>query len=248
VLTTFTRGAPRYSLRFAEGGHRRALVFRIADAIGRAAPELVNDPRDESWEIVVVERPPAHLVLVPRAFEDPRFSYRRRDVRAASHPAIAAALARTAGARPSDVVWDPFVGSGLELIERARLGPYRTLLGSDLDPEALAAARENFAAADVAVDLRVGDATDLQPSGVTLIVTNPPMGRRLLRDRTLAALLDAFIAHAARVLTPGGRLVWLSPLPERTRAAAIAARLEAPPGPMVDMGGFDAELQTLRKA
>jgi hypothetical protein len=247
VLATFTRGAPRYSLRFAEGGHRRALVFRIADAIGRALPELVNDPRGESWEIVVVEHPPAHLVLVPRAFEDPRFSYRRRDVRAASHPTIAAALARTAGARPGDVVWDPFVGSGLELIERARLGPYRTLLGSDLEPEALDAARENFAAAGVTVDLRVGDATELAPPGVTLIVTNPPMGRRLLRDRTLGALLDAFVAHAARLLAPGGRLVWLSPLPDRTRACGIAARLQALPGLMVDMGGFEAELQTLQK-
>ena len=31
----------------------------------------------------------------------------------------------SASARPDDVVWDPFVGSGLELIERARLGPVR---------------------------------------------------------------------------------------------------------------------------
>jgi len=247
VLATFTRGAPRYRLSFAGGGHRRALVFRIAEAIGRAAPELVNDPRGESWEIVIVERAPAHLVLVPRAFEDPRFAYRKRDVRAASHPTIAAALARAAGARPGDVVWDPFVGSGLELIERARLGPYRTLFGSDLDPEALARARENFAAAGVTVDLRAGDATALAPPGVTLIVTNPPMGRRLLRDRTLGALLEAFVAHAAQVLAPGGRLVWLSPLPDRTRASGIAAGLQSSPGPLVDMGGFDAELQTLRK-
>jgi tRNA G10 N-methylase Trm11 len=98
------------------------------------------------------------------------------------------------------------------------------------------------------VDLRTGDATELEPEGVTLIITNPPMGRRLLRDRSLGALLDAFVAHAGRVLVPGGRLVWLSPLPERTRAAARAARLDAPPGPSVDMGGFEAELQTLKKS
>ena len=30
------------------------------------------------------------------------------------------ALARAAGVQPQEVVWDPFVGSGLELIERAR--------------------------------------------------------------------------------------------------------------------------------
>jgi hypothetical protein len=248
VLATWTRGAPRYRLSFASGGHRRALVFRIAAAIGRAVPELVNDPRSESWELVVVDRPSSpHLVLVPRAYEDPRFSYRLRDVRAASHPTIAAALARTAAARPDDVVWDPFLGSGLELVERARFGPYRRLLGSDIDPEALDAARANLGAAGVAAELRLGDATHLAPEGVTLIVTNPPMGRRLARDRTLGPLLGDFVAHAARVLVAGGRLVWLSPLPELTRRAADAAGLRAPTGPMVDMGGFEAELQTLKK-
>ena len=248
VLAAWTRGAPRYRLSFTSGGHRRALVFRIAAAIGRSLPELVNDPRSESWELVVVDRPPTpHLVLVPRAYDDPRFAYRRRDVRAASHPTIAAALARTAGARPDDVVWDPFLGSALELIERARFGPYRALLGSDIDPAALDAARENLAAAGVTVELRVGDATYLAPEGVTLIVTNPPMGRRLARDRSIGPLLAAFVAHAARVLAPGGRLVWLSPLPELTRRAATEAGLRAPTGPVVDMGGFDAELQTLKK-
>ena len=248
VLASWTHGAPRYRLSFAGGGHRRALVFRIAAAVGRTTPELVNDPRSASWELVVVDRPPApHLVLVPRAYEDPRFSYRRRDVRAASHPTIAAALARTAGARPDDVVWDPFLGSGLELVERARLGAFRTLLGSDIDEEALDAARENLGAAGVTAELRLGDATRLTPEGVTLILTNPPMGRRLARDRTLEPLLAAFVAHTARVLEPGGRVVWLSPLPELTRRAAAEARLRAEPGPPVDLGGFDAELQILRK-
>lgn len=248
VLAAWTRGAPRYRVSFTSGGHRRALVFRIAAAIGRSLPELVNDPRGESWELVVVDRPPSpHLVLVPRAYDDPRFSYRRRDVRAASHPTIAAALARTAGARPDDVVWDPFLGSGLELVERARFGPYRALLGSDIDPAALDAARENLGAAGVTAELRLGDATHLAPEGVTLIVSNPPMGRRLARDRTLGPLLADFVAHAARVLAPGGRLVWLSPFPELTRRAAAEAGLRGPTGPLVDMGGFDAELQTLKK-
>jgi hypothetical protein len=248
AFAAWTRGAPRYRLSFAGGGHRRALVFRLAEAIGRAHPDLVNDPRAASWEIVVVEREArAYLALVPLAFEDPRFTYRSRDVRAASHPTIAAALARSAGARPDDVVWDPFVGSGLELIERARLGPYRTLLGSDIAPSALDSARDNLAGARVHAELRVGDATSLVVDGVTLIVTNPPMGRRLARDRTLGALLDAFVRHAARTLVPGGRLVWLSPLPELTRQTAAKAGLRGGPGKLVDMGGFDAELQVLRK-
>jgi hypothetical protein len=248
VFRRWTRGLVRFRVSFSAGGHRRALVFRIAEAVQRAVPELVNDPRAPSWEIVVVERgPEPYLVLVPLAFDDPRFTYRKREVRAASHPTLAAALALTAGGRPDDVVWDPFVGSALELVERGRLGPHRALIGSDLDPTALDAARVNLDAAGLAAELREGDATRLTPPGVTLVITNPPMGRRLLRDRTLVTLLDAFVPHAASVLLRGGRLVWLSPLPERTRRAAAAAGLELVSGRVVDMGGFEAELQTLRK-
>jgi hypothetical protein len=249
TLAAWSEGTPRYRLSFSEGGHQRALLLRIALAVSKALPGLVNDSRDASWEVVVVRKSQhPHLVLVPRAFDDSRFAYRKRDVRAASHPTLAAALARAAGARATDVVWDPFVGSGLELIERARLGPVRRLLGSDIDPSALAAARENLAAANVRAELREGDALRFRPPDVTLILTNPPMGRRLLRDSSLGNLLDAFISHAAEVLAPGGRLVWLSPMPERTRRAGAKAGLDAARvGTMVDMGGFDAELQTFRR-
>jgi hypothetical protein len=248
ALGAWTEGTPRYRVSFAEGGHQRALVFRIVEAVRSRSPELVNDPRAASWELVVVRRSEEpYLVLAPLAFEDPRFAYRKREVRAASHPTIAAALARAAGARPGDVVWDPFAGSGLELVERAKLGPYRALFGSDLDPAALDATRANLAAAGVRAELRTGNATELRPPDVSLILTNPPMGRRLLRDRSLATLLEAFVAHAARVLVPGGRLVWLSPLPSRTRQVAQEAGLRATPGGPVDMGGFEAELQRFHK-
>jgi 23S rRNA G2445 N2-methylase RlmL len=82
------------------------------------------------------------------------------------------------------------------------------------------------------------------PERPTLVVTNPPMGRRVARDRSFASMLDAVIANVARCLARRGRMVWLSPMPERTvehaeHAGLVVARL----GP-VDMGGFDAELQT----
>ncbi|MFY0536671.1 TRM11 family SAM-dependent methyltransferase [Nannocystis pusilla] len=112
---------------------------------------------------------------------DPRFSYRSGDVPAASHPTIAAALARLAEVRQDDVVWDPFVGSGLELCERGLLGPAASLLGTDLDPRALAVAAANLRNAGLRAELTQADATTHRPAGVTLIVTNPPMGRRVHR-------------------------------------------------------------------
>jgi hypothetical protein len=249
ALDAWTDGSVRYRLAFAGSGHQRALLFRAVEAIRRRRPELVNESRSAAWEIRVFHRATEpHLLLVPVAAPDFRFAYRQREVHAGSHPTLAAALARSAGVHSSDVVWDPFVGSGLELVERSKLGPYQRLIGSDLDPSALDAARENLVNAGVSAELLLGDATRLEPAGVSLILSNPPMGRRLLRDRSLGALLDRFVAHAARVLVPGGRLVWLSPLPEQTHQRATTLGLRSSRGPEVDLGGFGAELQLFRRA
>ncbi|HVJ88448.1 MAG TPA: hypothetical protein VM580_01515, partial [Labilithrix sp.] len=79
------------------------------------------------------------------------------------------------------------------------------------------------------------------PEGVTLIVTNPPMGRRVHRG-THGDLLERFVSHAASVLTPGGALVWLVPEPGRIHERAAAAGLDLTRAFTVDMGGFSAEL------
>jgi tRNA G10 N-methylase Trm11 len=147
------------------------------------------------------------------------------------------------GIRDDDVVWDPFVGSGAELVERALLGPYRALLGSDSDARALAVAADNLAAAHLVASLERADAVIHSPPGVTLIVTNPPMGRRASRVAGLADELDRFVAHAASVLLPAGRLVWIAPWPARTRDVATRAGLKLDRAFLIDMGGFEAEMQ-----
>ncbi|HEY8040056.1 MAG TPA: HEAT repeat domain-containing protein [Polyangiaceae bacterium] len=244
VFDTWTEGAVRYRIAWAEGGHRRAATWGAAAAIARRQPELVNDPTGSLWELVVAgDEGLVDVSLAPRAVVDPRFAWRRGDVPAASHPTIAAALARVAGVRADDVVWDPFVGSGAELVERGRLGPYRSLRGSDLEPRALTVARENLTAAGLAADLELADALALAPAAVTLVITNPPMGRRASRTATLADTLDRFVAHAAAVLVPGGRLVWIAPWPQRARDAAARAGLTLAWSRLIDMGGFDAEMQ-----
>ena len=247
AVRAWTAGRARFRLAFSEGGHQRDNVWKIAAAIAQRLSWFHNDPHESTWQ-VVVDTARASLELRPRGFDDPRFAYRSKDVPAASHPTLAAALARVAGARADDIVWDPFVGSGLELIERARLGAYRELHGSDLDPRALEAARENAARAQVqGIVLTQGDARQKRVPGVSLIITNPPMGRRVARDGNLGSLLEAFVQHAANSLRTGGRLVWLSPLPDRTAAAARRAGLKVTRHELVDMGGFSAELQHLER-
>jgi 23S rRNA G2445 N2-methylase RlmL len=244
IFATWTVGAVRYRIAWAQGGHKRAVAWETAGAIARRAPELVNDPTASLWELTVATTPGlVEVAIAPRALEDPRFGWRRRDVPAASHPTIAAALARVAGVRADDVVWDPFVGSGADLIERALAGPYASLEGSDIDPRALAAARENMDAAGLSALLVQTDALVHTPRGVTLVLTNPPMGRRASRIPGLADLLNRFVAHAGSVLVPGGRLTWIAPSPKQARAAAAGAGLALDWARVVDMGGFDAEMQ-----
>jgi 23S rRNA G2445 N2-methylase RlmL len=244
IFSTWTEGVVRYRIAWAAGGHKRAAAWETAHAIGRGPQELVNDPTLSLWELVVATTGrTVDVAIVPRALADPRFAWRRRDVPAASHPTIAAALARVAEVRADDVVWDPFVGSGAELIERAIAGPYASLEGTDIDADALASARENLQAAGVVALLEQKDALAHFPRGVTLVLTNPPMGRRASRTPRLADMLDRLVAHAAAVLSPGGRLVWIAPSPSRARAAAFGAGLALDWARVVDMGGFDAEIQ-----
>jgi tRNA G10 N-methylase Trm11 len=82
---------------------------------------------------------------------------------------------------------------------------------------------------------------------VSLILTNPPMGRRVARDGSLRGLLERFIERASLVLNPGGRLVWLSPLGARTERLLQRSGFAVTRVTTVDMGGFSAELELAQK-
>lgn len=187
----------------------------------------------------------------PKLTPDPRFTYREADVRAASHPPLAASMARLAGRVHHEVVWDPFCGSGLELIERARLGGAQSIYGTDLSPDAIAICRANFAAAKVkAVPLKLAccDFRDyakvegLGPKSVTLIITNPPMGRRI-RVFNLRGLFGDLFAVAATVLKPGGRLIFANPL----RIEPLDPSLKLKYRKVIDLGGFNCRLEMYLK-
>jgi hypothetical protein len=239
VLRAWTRGPIRWRLGFARG-HKRAIVWRVARDVTAAAPALINDPVATTWDILVDDEPRS-LALVPRRLDDPRFAYRVADVPAASHPTVAAALAWFAGARADDRVWDPFCGSAVELVERARRGPVRSLLGTDVDGAALEAARANLAAAGVRAELAIADARTHAPGPIDLILTNPPLGSRVRIDA--AALLVAALPTLARSLAPHGRLVWITPSPRRTSPVAEQLGLVRARSLSVDLGGVRGQLE-----
>jgi 16S rRNA G966 N2-methylase RsmD len=239
LFAAWTRGPVRWRLGFARG-HRRAVVWRVARDVTAAAPELVNDPTAATWEVLVDDEAKS-LELVPKRIEDPRFAWRVAEVPAASHPTVAAALAWVADVRPEDRVWDPFCGSGAELIERAHRGRYRSLLGTDLDVTALAAARENLDAAGFAAELTLADARTHDAGPVDLVITNPPLGRRVRLDA--AALLVESLPHWARQLAPRGRLVWITPAPRKTTPIAESLKLRRVRSLAVDLGGVRGQLE-----
>jgi predicted RNA methylase len=246
LLRALTEGALRLRIDFP--GASRSRIWALGARLQSAAPELINDPTASTWEVGVLSAGGAtQIELRPKRLADQRFAYRKEFVPAASHPTLAAALARLAGAEPTDVVWDPYTGSGTELIERSRLGPAARLVGTDLDAKALAAARANLEAAGVsAVELFQRDCLAVKGLKPSLILTNPPMGRRVQRGN-LVPLHDAFLEHVAAELAPDGRLVWISPLPERSAQALARHGMELVYRQAVDMGGFTAELQVARR-
>ncbi len=245
-MTLCSGGVSRVRLEFIGQGHQRAAVWDLQTRLVSEQLPLIADPTAASWD-VCVNSSQGWLDILPKQFDDPRFAWRVQQLPSASHPTIAAALAHVAGAQPDDVVWDPFVGSGLELIERALLGPYRAMYGTDTDEHALTAARANLAAAKIKhVTLYNRDATAAPVRDITLVISNPPLGARLVRDGSLGELLEATLTHGWRVLRPGGRWVWLSPMPARTASIAHHLGFTVKCCGLVDVGGLSPELQIYR--
>src|SRR6187431_1084217 len=74
AVRAWTSGRARFRLAFAEGGHQRDKVWRLAAAIAERISWFHNDTHESLWEVVIDTRR-STLELCPRRFEDPRFSY-----------------------------------------------------------------------------------------------------------------------------------------------------------------------------
>lgn len=248
ILSAFTEGPVRYRLDFVSKGHQRGAVRELANRVYALCPEILNDPRSALWAMDVYSAARGETVeLRPRCAPDPRFAYRLKDVPAASHPPLAACMAWLGGR--AEVVWDPFCGSGVELIECAIRCGVRKLTGTDRSPDAIAIARTNFEASGVAVaadfvccDFRK-HVPIAGPASVDLIVTNPPLGMRV-PIRNLRGLISDLLAVAAVVLKPGGRLVFVNPVRMENPHPLLVLKSRQ----TVDMSGFDCRMEMYLKS
>ena len=101
------------------------------EKVAATSKDIVNDPKESTWEVGVDVAGKRLRITLPRGFEDPRFTYRQDQVPVvASHRRRRARVDRAASQGRRGL--GSFVGAGAELIERARLGPYARLFGTDV--------------------------------------------------------------------------------------------------------------------
>jgi tRNA G10 N-methylase Trm11 len=78
----------------------------------------------------------------------------------------------------------------------------------------------------------------IAPASLSLIITNPPLGRRI-RIHGLRQLMADLFQMAATTLQPGGRLILTNP----TRIDSPPAGLRLEERRRADLGGFDCRLE-----
>lgn len=138
--------------------------------------------------------------------------YSRAHLPASLRPTVAAAMGWLSTPTASDRILDPLCGAGTILIERSGLLGSTELLGGDIRPEAVAAARRNAQAAGVQVSLQVWDARalPLDAESCTRIITNLPFGKQIGTPEANEQLYPALVTEVGRVLAADGVLVALT--------------------------------------
>jgi tRNA (guanine6-N2)-methyltransferase len=155
-----------------------------------------------------------------RLFDGPlsRRAYRVVNLRGALRPTVAAALVRIASSgRGRPRIWDPFCGSATILCEAAEQG--YEVWGTDIDPEAVEASRENLAAVKREYWTRIECADSTLPKtwkkhqSATAVVTNLPWGKQVA-IKSKQALYDSISAGTAELVRRGGTSVLLTTEPK----------------------------------
>ncbi|MBF8281064.1 MAG: hypothetical protein HW383_837 [Candidatus Magasanikbacteria bacterium] len=138
---------------------------------------------------------------------------------------LAAVPLAASAAQNEPAILDPFCGGGTIIAEALRLG-YKNVVCSDVSAAAVSAARENLSAISDRPKFLVSDVrallTKLSPASIDAIITEPTLGPPLHGNespekirRTATELEDLYasaIAVFTKILKPGGRAVFVSPV------------------------------------
>lgn len=130
-------------------------------------------------------------------------------------PELANMLCRLSDPAPNELFLDPFCGSGVIPIQRAKFFAPGLVIASDSDATKIEALKERIK--DLGLKKRVvvrrDDALQLaryEDGSIHKIVTDPPWGHFVDTDLPIEDFYRAMLAEFARVLKPDGKLVMLT--------------------------------------
>lgn len=154
-------------------------------------------------------------------------------------PTVAHAMCLLSDPQPGEIVLDPMCGTASIIAERLLDLPPAAVIGGDIYPKALVAARANLANLPVVLLQADARAIPLPDGSVDKLITNPPWGRRIGSHRADRRLYPRILAEAARVVRPGGRVVMLS-LERRLMEACLdqTPELVEVDRLLIDLGGM----------
>lgn len=161
-----------------------------------------EDVRDVLWVFCIDEN--YYICLTVYTQSSPTFRSQRVEERTGSlPPTIAASLAFLGTPQPSDVVLDPFCGTGTLLAEMNGFSPDADLFGFDVDSNAIEIAKKNLAHIPN-LKLISGDGihTDLPAESVTLFLSNLPFGKQYGDRLTNPVLYKNAIDEMVRLGVP----------------------------------------------
>jgi len=234
--------------------------YRRVD-LKRAVELGIEERRDHTWrldeEAADVEFWATQIggeLLVAVRLSDEHM--RHRDYKIAHRPgslrpSIAAAMAWLSEPRDDDIVLDPFCGTGTVLIERAQMARYKNLIGSDRDPGAIRAARENIGPRYKPIELHEdwdAGSLPLADDSVTKIVSNLPWGIKHGSHAANRRLYADWIAELNRVLASKGKMVLLTSEWRLMRDLADRGALAAEKPMRVTVLGMPASLYVCAKS
>lgn len=154
-----------------KGIREPAVKNRIAREVSQILEEmgegrLVNDASHFEMEIRMLysKRMDCRVFLKLYTLPDRRFTYRKQILPVSMQPSRAALMLAFAGKELKDDanVLDPFCGSGVLLIERARMAGYRSLYGLDIYRPALDACEANSRNAKIRIQTIQRDFSDFR--------------------------------------------------------------------------------------